>query len=72
MCHLPYLIFVFQVKPSVEGTFTVTAHDLCLEVKSPAKATVVVSDVYQIQLTVVDKVCIYTCTNYSVQSTMSN
>ena len=46
-----------HVEPMAEGRLQVVVRDLCLDPSPPARATVFISDVHQIQLTVVDKVC---------------
>lgn len=48
-----------QVSPQEEGTFTITAVDLCLDPTLNAKTSVFISDVFQINLNVVDKVEIH-------------
>ena len=45
-----------SVAPHEEGHFLLTAVDRCLEAVVPATATVLISDVHQILLSVVDKV----------------
>lgn len=43
--------------PRSEGLFTVTVHDLCLDSTGPATLHVQVSDVYGVDVAVVNKVC---------------
>ena len=42
--------------PRSEGLFTVTVHDLCLDSTGPATVHVQVSDVYGVDIAVVNKV----------------
>ncbi|ELU01491.1 hypothetical protein CAPTEDRAFT_222865 [Capitella teleta] len=50
---------LIKVSPQEEGTFTITAVDLCLDPTLNAKTSVFISDVFQINLNVVDKVEIH-------------
>ena len=54
-------LFSLQIVPVSEGTFILTAFDLCLETRSPARATVFISEPHRIMLTVVDKVSVQMC-----------
>ena len=45
-----------QVIPRSEGLFTVTVHDLCLDSTVPATLHVQVSDLYGVDVNVVNKV----------------
>ena len=49
---LPHL----QIAPQKEGSVLLAVHDLCLTVRSEARATVYISDAHTIVLWVVDKV----------------
>jgi len=42
--------------PLEEGMFTIVVHDLCLATTTPTRTVVFISNVYQINLWVVDKV----------------
>ena len=56
LCHKKINYFCSQVIPRSEGLFTVTVHDLCLDSTGPASVHVQVSDVYGVDIAVVNKV----------------
>ena len=51
------VFFLFQVIPRSEGLFIVTVHDVCLDSTGPAVLNVQVSDIYGVDVAVVNKVC---------------
>lgn len=58
-CVKQTFLSIFQVSPVHPGTVNVMVHDLCLAFPVPAKATVHVSDILEVYVRVVDKVCLH-------------